>query len=1038
MPLSPPFVLVDRYEVTHEIGRGGYAVVYRAADRVLGRDVAIKLLRDDAVSDDTLARFRQEMQITAQLEHAHILHVYDTGWYEGRPYIVMELAPGRTLADRLERERQLPIADALQIVRDVGLALAHAHARGVVHRDVKPENILLGTSGAILADFGIARVTLEGNTSKLTATGMAVGTVQYMSPEQLCAEPHIDGRSDQYALACVLYEMIAGVRPHIAATPEGLRLLRLTDRHTPVSAHRPVVPAHVSDALQTALHSMSADRFRSIEEFLGALGLAASGEHSAGASGALSALDPRRSGEAAAVKEIVAGPTSGTPQSQWSRARVATLAATVLAMLIGIAHFATRAASASATGAAEETGALTVIVSPFTDTDARAARVGESLRAELIAWPALRVVEGRSRVMSGLRIAPSLEELGDSTRLVFEVRDAAKRASARYEVMAPSARFDSASAVASTVSALVRQALAGVSSQLAPGVEALPDRSLSTLRAYVDGVALMRAGKLADASQRFRMARDTSPRFALAAFWAAQSGAWAAPANVASWRGDIDAAVRTNTLRGTDSLLAAGLQHRAAMKFVPACEAYRAATARDPASFTAWYGLGTCLRLDSAVVRTSAGLRFRSSHWEALTAYQRAVDLAPTSEWLAALFGPVLSTTYAMGNQVRAGYDTSNRSMKYFALPGATGDTLEFIPVPRAEFENAGSGTVPTSLASALRRARAVAMDVTGALVARAPTSPEAWYLRAATLEQGGRLEGTDSLDGAAASLARSSRLNPSPLLATRIAVTAVRLALRRGNFAEAARLAEDAVRSAPKLEADGRALLAPLAALIGDTANARALSPFQSRDYPELSNAAAQALHSFQIAAAQGQCSGLSGFQRSVDALVDDGLAPAEKTVQRARWLRSAYLTSVPCVGPRALASLAANANIELAVAALAREDQRGAIRFIRLAQRKRGGANIAGMSWDYLFLESWVLAAAGDSRAARAQLTSALSDIASMNTSTLDDVAQAAGLRRSVLLVDSLSAANGATVRASAIDKKLRQWAKDLQRIPTRESTQ
>ena len=242
MSLVPPFLLLDRYDVTDEIGHGGHAIVYRAHDRLLDREVAVKLLRDESLSSDTIARFRQEVQVTAQLEHAHILHVYDTGAYEGRPYIVMELASGRTLADRLTREGQLPLADALQIARDVGLALAHAHARGVVHRDVKPENILLGDGGAILADFGIARVTQDILTQMITSTGTTVGTVQYMSPEQLCAEPNIDARTDQYSLACVLYEMLAGVRPHIAATFEGLRLLRMSGQHVPVSAHRPSVP----------------------------------------------------------------------------------------------------------------------------------------------------------------------------------------------------------------------------------------------------------------------------------------------------------------------------------------------------------------------------------------------------------------------------------------------------------------------------------------------------------------------------------------------------------------------------------------------------------------------------------------------------------------------------------------------------------------------------------------------------------------------------------------------------------------------------
>lgn len=325
--LAPPFVLVDRYDVTDEIGRGGHAIVYRAFDRTLEREVAIKLLRDDALSSDSLARFRQEVQVTAQLEHAHILHVYDTGAYEGRPYIVMELASGRTLAERLEREGQLPVSDAVHIARDVGYALAHAHARGIVHRDVKPDNILLGSGGAILADFGIARVTKELLANKITLSGTAVGTVQYMSPEQLCADPGIDARSDQYSLACVLYEMLAGVRPHIAATFEGLRMLRMTGRHVPVSAHRPSVPAAVDVAIGRALSAMPADRYRTVEEMLLAMGVGASGEF--GVSGGWGVA-----GESVPIRKVSTTEALSDRRSSW--VRVAVVAIGVAALLVAL------------------------------------------------------------------------------------------------------------------------------------------------------------------------------------------------------------------------------------------------------------------------------------------------------------------------------------------------------------------------------------------------------------------------------------------------------------------------------------------------------------------------------------------------------------------------------------------------------------------------------------------------------------------------------------------------------------------------------
>ena len=270
-----PFVttLRDRYTIFEEIGRGAHAIVFRGHDRTLNREVAVKVLREDSVSVDILLRFRQEVAVTSQLRHPNILQVFDSGEFEGRPFIVMELAVGRTLEARLAREGHLPIDDALQIARDVGLALAHAHARGVVHRDVKPENILLGPAGAILADFGIARVTTEEIARQITSTGTTVGTVAYMSPEQLCAEPNIDRGSDQYSLACVLYEMLVGVRPHVSTTFAGLRMLRIRALHLPVAMHRPAIPAAVNDAIAKALSSSTTDRFDSMPDFLAALGV---------------------------------------------------------------------------------------------------------------------------------------------------------------------------------------------------------------------------------------------------------------------------------------------------------------------------------------------------------------------------------------------------------------------------------------------------------------------------------------------------------------------------------------------------------------------------------------------------------------------------------------------------------------------------------------------------------------------------------------------------------------------------------------------
>ncbi|HET9512318.1 MAG TPA: serine/threonine-protein kinase, partial [Gemmatimonadales bacterium] len=204
--------LEGRYHIEREVGAGGMATVFLAQDLRHGRQVAIKLLRPELAAAIGADRFLREIRTTATLQHPHILPLFDSGQVDSLLYYVMPYVEGESLRDRLGRERQLPVEEAVRLGREVAEALTYAHQQGIVHRDIKPENILLSRGHALLADFGIARVLSDG-AGGLTATGMSVGTPHYMSPEQAGAEPVVDGRSDQYALACVIYEMIAGEPP---------------------------------------------------------------------------------------------------------------------------------------------------------------------------------------------------------------------------------------------------------------------------------------------------------------------------------------------------------------------------------------------------------------------------------------------------------------------------------------------------------------------------------------------------------------------------------------------------------------------------------------------------------------------------------------------------------------------------------------------------------------------------------------------------------------------------------------------------------
>jgi eukaryotic-like serine/threonine-protein kinase len=262
-------VLGDRYQILHELGAGGMAVVYLAEDRKHGRQVAIKVLRPELALEVGPERFLREIEVTAQLSHPHILPLYDSGGQGSVLYYVMPYVEGESLRARLDRERQLPLEDATGIARDVAAALSHAHSRGVIHRDVKPENILLSGGQAVVADFGIAGV-VAGDTG-ITRTGMVVGTPAYMSPEQAAGNAQVDGRSDLYALASVVYEMLGGEPPHTGPSPQAILARQLSGEVRALRPLRHTVTPAMEKVIQRALAPAAADRYATVSEFAEAL-----------------------------------------------------------------------------------------------------------------------------------------------------------------------------------------------------------------------------------------------------------------------------------------------------------------------------------------------------------------------------------------------------------------------------------------------------------------------------------------------------------------------------------------------------------------------------------------------------------------------------------------------------------------------------------------------------------------------------------------------------------------------------------------------
>src|SRR6184192_3915684 len=266
--------LAERYTIERELGRGGMATVYLATDLKHHRQVAIKVLKPELAAAVGPQRFLREIETAARLQHPHILPLHDSGDADGFLYYVMPYVEGESLRQRLVREKQLPLEDALQITGAVASALSYAHSHDVVHRDIKPENILLSGGEAVVADFGIARALVAAGADKLTDTGLAVGTPGYMSPEQAMAEPRIDGRADTYALGCVLYEMLAGHPPFLGTTAQEILARHTLDPVPPLRTIRRELPEAIEHAVRKALAKAPADRWRSPAAFSEALGRA--------------------------------------------------------------------------------------------------------------------------------------------------------------------------------------------------------------------------------------------------------------------------------------------------------------------------------------------------------------------------------------------------------------------------------------------------------------------------------------------------------------------------------------------------------------------------------------------------------------------------------------------------------------------------------------------------------------------------------------------------------------------------------------------
>ena len=260
-------LLAQSYSIDRELGRGGMAAVFLAQDCKHHRSVAIKVLNPDLAANLGPERFLQEIKLAARLNHPHILPLFDSGSVDGFLYYVMPYVEGESLRERLDREQQLSIEEAVHHGRAIASALDYANRQGIVHRDVKPENVMLYEGEAMVMDFGIAKAVSAAGSATLTQTGMMIGTPAYVSPEQAAGELNLDGRSDQYSLACMVYEMLTGERPFNGATPQAVLAKRFTETARLLRTIRSTVPESVERAVAKAMATDPSGRFSSTGQF---------------------------------------------------------------------------------------------------------------------------------------------------------------------------------------------------------------------------------------------------------------------------------------------------------------------------------------------------------------------------------------------------------------------------------------------------------------------------------------------------------------------------------------------------------------------------------------------------------------------------------------------------------------------------------------------------------------------------------------------------------------------------------------------------
>lgn len=986
------------------------ATVYLAQDLKYPREVALKVMRPELAELLGSERFLEEITTSAQLNHPNILPLHDSDATGEWLYFVMPYMAGGTLKDRLEREGPLPLPVAIDLTRQIASGLAFAHEHGVIHRDVKPGNILLAGDHAFIADFGVA--LRAADRGRLSNIGLAIGTMVYMPPEQARGDAEIDGRSDEFALASVLYEMLVGTPPLMAAATRDVR--HPYDSLGQLKDQRPDVPRAVVAAIARALAPDPSQRFPTVADFSAAL-----------------------------IGEFVTQPRG------WSRRRIATVALAGVAVVVTSALLVTGGQGGPRAG--PDTTSYAAL--PFERDSGIPATFGEQelMRGALLRWTGVSVAD-LFRVNDAVRRKLTATPLSSSAALDLArslragryirgqlrvMRDSVTVHATLYDATRGGAVLGEASERISLDLAGADSAFAALANHLlfrndpeasAPGFAA-GTRSLPARQALTTAKRAIVRWDLPAADSAFALAVRHDPGYARAHLWLGLTRLWSG-ADSPLWRPAAEQAWSGRAvLDRRDSAMAEALLAVSRGNMAQACAVWASLTRAAPDDFIAWYGSGDCQKSDDAVLRdprSPSHWRFRSSYHRALLAFRRAFELRPATlvAFRGGGFASVRSLLHTRGNALRSGRALPPDTLSFLAYPSWQGDTLGFVPYPAALASDPSRVVRPATLDDAVRHQRELFHEIALTWAAAAPRSADAREALALSLESLGDPTALDTLR-----LARTL-VGDSAAAWARVASAEVWMLVRlslpqRPEGLAVARVLADSilVRPMPPRFQDARAL-AGLAALTGRARLAAGLyrraAQVEGWGLPPALSQSAPGLLMF--AALGGPTDSLAALERDLTSTIEARVDPSDRPALRSEWLGRSATLAFPEFRFAGIAALEGTGDYEVeAQAAFARGDSatvRGILTSVHAARRL---VSPADLTLDTLYPEAWLLAALGDSVAAIAWLDPTLGAVGDMQPQVLDDAVQAGALVRAMALRAELAARVGD--RAAA-----RKWARSV----------